>query len=78
MQLLRGFVEPDAGIGDDDAPGEARARLDDLVGEAGRDVAERLASMLGLTDAIFTLDDTVWALELYCTSAPNALRGESV
>lgn len=51
-----------AGIGDDDTPEEARGRLDALVGASGHDVAERLAAALGLSTALFPLDDTVWAL----------------
>lgn len=55
---LVGMVREAAKISDDDAPEAARARLRAAVGDA--DVADRLASAVGLSTASFPLHEIYW------------------
>jgi class 3 adenylate cyclase/tetratricopeptide (TPR) repeat protein len=48
-----------AGVRDEDGPAEARAKLEACAGDA--DVARRLASLSGLSDELFSLDELFWA-----------------
>lgn len=54
------IVRTAAGIGEDDTPEDARPRLLALAGE--RDVAAKLASILGLSPATFPLPEVFWAV----------------
>ena len=56
---LRGIVGEAAGIREDDAPEVARAKVLDCVGD--KDVADRLASAVGLSAAAFPLHEVNWA-----------------
>ena len=53
-----------AGVRDEDAPAEARAKLEACAGDA--DVARRLASVSGLSDELFSLDELFWATRKLC------------
>ncbi|HEX7382752.1 MAG TPA: AAA family ATPase, partial [Burkholderiaceae bacterium] len=68
---LVGMARGATGIGDDDAPDVARAKLQAVVGQ---DVADRLASAIGLSTAPFPLHELYWAarkfLETLAASAP--------
>ena len=56
---LVGMVREAAGISDDDHPEVARARLLTAVGDA--EVADRIASAVGLSPATFPLHELYWA-----------------
>jgi class 3 adenylate cyclase len=68
IEIVRGS----AGVTDDDTPQQARAKLLALVGE--RDVAARLASVMGLAPTQFPLSEIDWAsrrlLELMSARRP--------
>jgi predicted ATPase/class 3 adenylate cyclase len=51
-----------AAIRDDDPPAEARAKLDELVGADGDDIAERVASAVGISPAQFALEELFWSV----------------
>ena len=53
-----------AGVRDEDTPAEARAKLEACAGDA--DVARRLASLSGLSDELFSLDELFWATRKLC------------
>ena len=57
VEIVRSAAE----IDDDDPPERARAKLRGLVGD--EDVAERLASVTGLSDSAFPLAETFWAVQ---------------
>jgi class 3 adenylate cyclase/tetratricopeptide (TPR) repeat protein len=61
-----------AGILDDDAPDVARAKIVALVGDA--EVAERLASLIGLSTAQFPVEESFWGVrrffEILCRQCP--------
>jgi class 3 adenylate cyclase/tetratricopeptide (TPR) repeat protein len=69
-----------AGILDDDAPELARAKIAELVGD--QDVAERLASMIGLSTAQFPVEEGFWGvrkfLESLCEPCPLVVLIEDV
>ncbi|MFZ2652074.1 MAG: hypothetical protein WA210_18405, partial [Burkholderiaceae bacterium] len=69
---LRGVVGAAAGIREDDDPEAARAKLLAVAGDAN--VAERLASAVGLSEAAFPLHEVNWAtrklLERLALSTP--------
>ncbi len=50
-----------AGIGNDDPAAEALAKLSTLLGDAGSDVADRLAGAIGLSPATYPVEETIWA-----------------
>jgi tetratricopeptide (TPR) repeat protein len=52
-----------AGILEDDAPDQARARIHSLVGDEA--VAERMASLAGLDDRQFPVPELFWAVERF-------------
>ena len=52
-----------AGITDADGPGEARSRIEAMVGDPA--VAERLSSMAGLDDDQFAVPELFWAVEQF-------------
>ncbi len=56
VEIVRAAAE----IDDDDPPERARAKLLGLVGE--REVAERIAAVIGLAGAAFPLAETFWAV----------------
>jgi class 3 adenylate cyclase len=55
----------------------ARARLDEFVGGANRDVADRLAATMGLSAEVFPMQETFWAtrrlLEILAETQPAVL-----
>ena len=53
-----------AGVRDEDTPAEVRAKLEACAGDA--DVARRLASLSGLSDELFSLDELFWATRKLC------------
>ncbi|MCZ7587951.1 MAG: AAA family ATPase [Gaiella sp.] len=55
-------VKTQAGIVDDDDAGSALAKLEALAGEAGEGVAERLASIVGLSVEPFPVEELFWAV----------------
>ena len=55
------IVRSAAEIDDDDPPERAQAKLRGLVGD--EDVAQRLASVTGLSDSSFPLAETFWAVQ---------------
>ena len=57
VEIVRSAAE----IDDDDLPERARAKLRGLVGD--EDVAERLASVTGLSASAFPLAETFWAVQ---------------
>ncbi|HXF36795.1 MAG TPA: AAA family ATPase [Actinomycetota bacterium] len=65
------------GIEDDDPPEAARAKLAALVGPEADDVAQRLAAAIGLSDAAFPVEETLWAarrlLEGFARGGPTVL-----
>ena len=69
-----------AGILDDDAPELARAKIAELVGD--QEVAERLASMIGLSTAQFPVEEGFWGvrkfLESLCEPCPLIVLIEDV
>jgi class 3 adenylate cyclase/tetratricopeptide (TPR) repeat protein len=69
-----------AGILDDDAPELARAKIAELVGD--REVAERLASMIGLSTTQFPVEEGFWGvrkfLESLCEPCPLVVLIEDV
>jgi class 3 adenylate cyclase/tetratricopeptide (TPR) repeat protein len=69
-----------AGILDDDAPDLARAKIAELVGD--QDVAERLASVIGLSTAQFPVEEGFWGvrrfLESLCEPCPLVVLIEDV
>jgi class 3 adenylate cyclase/tetratricopeptide (TPR) repeat protein len=69
-----------AGIVDDDAPELARAKISDLVGD--QEVAERLASLIGLSATQFPVEEGFWGvrkfLESLCEPCPLVVVIEDV
>jgi len=63
-----------AGIAEDEAAEQSRSRLTALLGEEATDVAARLASVMGLSEATFPVHETFWAarrlLETVARSGP--------
>jgi class 3 adenylate cyclase/tetratricopeptide (TPR) repeat protein len=72
---LREAVHEAAGIGADDGPEEALGRLRELVGDEA--VVDRLASVIGLSDAPFPVPEVFWGarrfLEALSVSRPVML-----
>ncbi|HEY9067386.1 MAG TPA: adenylate/guanylate cyclase domain-containing protein [Burkholderiaceae bacterium] len=69
---LRGIVGSAAGIRDDDSPADAQAKVLAVCGDAN--VADRLASAIGLSPASFPLHEVNWAarrlLEILASDRP--------
>ena len=63
-----------AGIGNDDPAADALQKLSTLLGDAGSDVADRLAGAIGLSPATYPVEETFWAarrfLELMAAGKP--------
>src|SRR5207247_27431 len=61
-----------AGIVDDDAPEVARGKITALVGDDA--VAERLAALIGLSNAQFPVEESFWGVrkffEILCAKCP--------
>jgi class 3 adenylate cyclase/tetratricopeptide (TPR) repeat protein len=55
-----------AAIDDSAAPADAAEGIRELVGVEHDDVAERLASVIGLTEATFPVSETLWAVRRLC------------
>ncbi|HET6684477.1 MAG TPA: adenylate/guanylate cyclase domain-containing protein, partial [Gaiella sp.] len=60
IEILRAAAD----VRDEDGPAEARAKLEACAGDA--DVARRLASLSGLSDELFSLDELFWATRKLC------------
>jgi len=58
-------VREAAGIVEDDGLDEARSKLATLLGEPGREVAERLEGAIGLTTATFPVAEIIWAVRRF-------------
>ena len=55
------IVQQAAGIGEEDLPATARAKLGDLFGEDGTaDAVDRVASAIGLSDRQFPVEEVYW------------------
>jgi class 3 adenylate cyclase/tetratricopeptide (TPR) repeat protein len=71
---LADIVRHAAGITDNDSLVQARSKLDSLVGEGNRDVADRIASAIGFSQATVPIQETFWAarrlFELLARSKP--------
>jgi len=65
-------LKNDAGILDDDTLDEAKAKLRSAVGEAGDDVAERVAAMVGLGDEPFPVEELFWGVRRLLTTRARA------
>ena len=50
-----------AGIAEDEPVDQARTRLTGLLGEEAADVADRLAAVMGLSEATYPVQETFWA-----------------
>ena len=50
-----------AGIGNDDPAADAMEKLAALLGPEGRDVADRIAGAIGLSNANYPVEETFWA-----------------
>jgi class 3 adenylate cyclase/tetratricopeptide (TPR) repeat protein len=63
-----------AGIADDEPVGLARAKLTGLLGDGAADVADRLAAVMGLSEAAHPVRETFWAarrlLEIVARDGP--------
>ena len=55
-------LKSEAGVVDDDTADEARIKLRAVVGEAGDDVAERVATMVGLGEDPFPVEELFWGI----------------
>jgi class 3 adenylate cyclase/tetratricopeptide (TPR) repeat protein len=58
-------IARDAADISDDEGGTALTKLIELVGEDARDVAERIAGVMGLTSATYPLQETFWAVRRF-------------
>jgi class 3 adenylate cyclase/tetratricopeptide (TPR) repeat protein len=58
---LAEIVRGAAGISDDDMLEDARRKLAELVGAGEAEVEERLAAVVGFTNAVFPVEETFWA-----------------
>jgi class 3 adenylate cyclase/tetratricopeptide (TPR) repeat protein len=63
-----------AHIADDDRVDEARRKLGDVLGPEAADVADRIASVIGLSEVSYPIQETFWAarrlLEVVAASGP--------
>ena len=66
---LRGIVGEAAGIREDDAPEAASAKL--LACAGAPDISERLASAIGLSSAVFPLQEVNWATRKFLERIAN-------
>ena len=66
---LRGIVGEAAGIREDDAPEAASAKL--LACAGAPDISERLASAIGLSSAVFSLQEVNWATRKFLERIAN-------
>ena len=58
---LAEIARTEAGIANDDPAAEAQRKLADLLGDDARDVTERIAGAIGLSNANFPVEETFWA-----------------
>jgi predicted ATPase/class 3 adenylate cyclase len=58
---LAEIVRQAAGIADEDSAEEARRKIDDLLLRAEGDIADRVASVIGLSSASFPIEESFWA-----------------
>ena len=58
---LAEIARTEAGISNDDPAAEAQRKLADLLGDDARDVTERIAGAIGLSNANFPVEETFWA-----------------
>jgi class 3 adenylate cyclase/tetratricopeptide (TPR) repeat protein len=58
---LAEVVRSVAGISETNAPEQARARIGSLLTTESADVANRLSSVIGLSDDVFPIEETFWA-----------------
>jgi class 3 adenylate cyclase/tetratricopeptide (TPR) repeat protein len=54
-------VRAAAEISDDDPLDQARSKLSLLIGDGAKDVAERIGAAIGLSEAVFPVQETFWA-----------------
>ena len=59
------IIRDAAGILEEDAPAEARRKLDTLVGDDGGEAAERVASAVGISQAQFPLEELFWGVRKF-------------
>jgi predicted ATPase/class 3 adenylate cyclase len=68
------IIREAAGIRDEDSPGQALAKLSAVAGEGNEDVVARVASVVGLADHDFSLDEIFWGtrrlFELLAAAGP--------
>ena len=62
VEIVRGLAD----IADGDSPEVATEHIHRLVGSENADVAERLASVIGLTPATFAMSESFWAVRRLC------------
>ena len=58
---LAEIARTEAGISNDDPAAEAQRKLADLLGDDAREVTERIAGAIGLSNANFPVEETFWA-----------------
>ena len=58
---LAEIARTEAGIGNDDPAADALQKLSTLLGDAGGDVADRIAGAIGLSPATYPVEETFWA-----------------
>jgi class 3 adenylate cyclase/tetratricopeptide (TPR) repeat protein len=61
-------LKSEAGILDDDTLDDARTKLRSVVGEAGDDVAQRIAAMVGLGEDPFPVEELFWGVRRLITT----------
>jgi predicted ATPase/class 3 adenylate cyclase len=75
-------LKNEAGVLDDDTADEARAKLRDVVGDAGEDVAARVMAMVGLAEEPFPVEELFWGvrrlLETWALERPVVLVVQDV
>jgi class 3 adenylate cyclase/tetratricopeptide (TPR) repeat protein len=62
---LAEIARTEAGISNDDPAAEAQRKLADLLGDDARDVTERIAGAIGLSNANFPVEETFWAVRRF-------------
>jgi tetratricopeptide (TPR) repeat protein len=75
-------VRAAANISDDDPLDQARSKLSLLLGEGGKDVAERIEAAIGFSEAVFPVQETFWAarrfLEIVAARKPLIIDIEDI
>jgi predicted ATPase len=75
-------VREAAAIGDEDSPEEARRKVDDLLRAAEGGIADRVASLIGLSSNSFPIEESFWAarrlLEHLATDEPLVVIFEDI